>query len=51
MKIIEFPVLKVNGHTLETESVFHSYVQPTIHTTLNPVCTEITGITQYTVGG
>ena len=51
MEIIEFPVLKVNAQTFETESVFHSYVQPTIHTKLNPVCTEITGITQDMVTG
>lgn len=51
MEIIEFPVLKVNAQTLETESIFHSYVQPTIHTQLNPVCTEITGITQAMVMG
>ena len=51
MEIIEFPVLKVNAQTLETESIFHSYVQPTIHTQLNPVCTEITGITQAMVSG
>lgn len=49
MEIIEFPVLKVNAQTFETESIFHSYVQPTIHTQLNPVCTEITGITQSMV--
>lgn len=51
MEIIEFPVLKVNAQTFETESIFHSYVQPTIHTQLNPVCTEITGITQSMVDG
>lgn len=51
MELIEFPVLKVNGRTFETESVFHSYIQPTIHTQLNPVCTEITGITQAMVDG
>ena len=51
MEPIEFPVLKVNSQTFETESEFHSYIQPTIHTTLNPVCTEITGITQDMVTG
>ena len=51
MEIIEFPVLKVNAQSFETESVFHSYVQPTIHAQLNPVCTEITGITQAMVDG
>ena len=51
MELIEFPVLKVNSRTFETESEFHSYIQPTIHTRLNPVCTEITGITQEMVDG
>ena len=46
MELIEFPVLKVNAKNFETESVFHSYIRPTIHTKLNPVCTEITEITQ-----
>ena len=51
MEIIEFPVLKINAKTLETESIFHTYVQPVIHQKLNPVCTEITGITQEMVDG
>ena len=51
MEIIEFPVVKVNARTFETEAIFHSYVQPTIHPKLNPVCTEITGITQGMVDG
>lgn len=51
MEIIEFPVLKVNARSLETESTFHSYVQPIIHPILNPICTEITGITQDMVDG
>ena len=51
MELIEFPVLKVNAKTFETESIFHSYIQPTIHTWINPVCTEITGITQAMVDG
>ena len=51
MEIIEFPVVKVNAQTFKTEAVFHSYVQPTIHPKLNPVCTEITGITQEMVDG
>lgn len=46
MEMIEFPVLKVNARTLETEATFHTYVQPVIHEKLNPVCTDITGITQ-----
>ncbi len=51
MEIIEFPVLKVNARNFETESIFHTYVQPVIHPILNPVCTEITGITQSMVDG
>lgn len=51
MEIIEFPVVKVNATTFTTEAIFHTYVQPTIHPTLNPVCTEITGITQEMVDG
>lgn len=51
MEIIEFPVVKVNAQTFKTEAVFHSYVQPTIHPKLNPICTEITGITQEMVNG
>ena len=51
MEIIEFPVLKVNALTFKTEAIFHTYVQPTIHPKLNPVCTEITGITQEMVNG
>lgn len=45
-EIIEFPVLKINSRTLETESKFHTYVQPTVHKRLRPFCTELTGIIQ-----
>lgn len=51
MEMIEFPVLKINAKTLETESIFHTYVQPVIHKKVNPVCTELTGITQEMVDG
>lgn len=51
MEIIEFPVLKVNVRTLEIEAIFHSYVQPVVHKALNPICTEITGITNDMVRG
>lgn len=50
-EIIEFPVLKVNAKTMQTESVFHTYVQPTAHPILTPFCTELTGITQDKVDG
>ena len=48
-EIIEFPVLKVNARTLETESEFHTYVQPTAHPVLTAFCTQLTGITQEMV--
>lgn len=51
MEMIEFPVLKINARTMATESTFHTYVQPVIHEKLNPVCTELTGITQDMVDG
>lgn len=51
MEIIEFPVLKVNARTLQIESTFHTYVQPVIHKELNPLITQLTGITQEMVDG
>ncbi|XP_065898742.1 ERI1 exoribonuclease 3-like [Dysidea avara] len=48
-EIIEFPVLKVNATTLETESTFHTYVTPTVHPQLTAFCTRLTGITQKMV--
>ena len=50
-EIIEFPVLKVNAKTLEIESIFHSYVQPTAIPMLTKFCTDLTGITQEMVTG
>ena len=50
-EIIEFPVLKVNATTLETESIFHSYVMPTAHPQLTAFCTRLTGISQEMVTG
>ena len=50
-EIIEFPVLKVNARTLQTEKYFHTYVRPTSHPILTPFCTELTGITQDKVDG
>ena len=49
--VIEFPVLKLNVLTLETESIFHSYVQPIIHPKLSTFIKELTGITQEMVDG
>ena len=40
-EIIEFPVLKVNGTTFETEAEFHQYVQPDVHKELSDFCTEV----------
>lgn len=48
-EIIEFPVLKVNGETFETESVFHSYIKPKVNPELTQFCKELTGIDQDTV--
>ena len=40
-EIIEFPILKLNGRTMEIESAFHVYVQPVVHPQLTPFCTEV----------
>ncbi|KAG8193790.1 hypothetical protein JTE90_029524 [Oedothorax gibbosus] len=48
-EIIEFPVLKINGATLERESKFHSYVKPVVNPELTDFCTELTGIIQGVV--
>ncbi|XP_047645266.1 ERI1 exoribonuclease 3 isoform X2 [Phacochoerus africanus] len=40
LEIIEFPILKLNGRTMEIESTFHMYVQPVVHPQLTPFCTE-----------
>jgi ERI1 exoribonuclease 3 len=48
-EIIEFPVLKVNSRTFETEAEFHQYVQPDVHKQLSVFCTELTGIIQEQV--
>ncbi|XP_064476395.1 ERI1 exoribonuclease 3-like isoform X2 [Ornithodoros turicata] len=50
-EIIEFPVLKVSGHTFEIESIFHEYVRPKAHPVLSSFCTELTGIIQDMVDG
>ncbi|KAL3868001.1 hypothetical protein ACJMK2_040841 [Sinanodonta woodiana] len=50
-EIIEFPVLKVNSKTLETESIFHHYVEPDVHNKLTSFCIELTGIVQDMVDG
>ncbi|XP_048758195.1 ERI1 exoribonuclease 3-like [Ostrea edulis] len=50
-EIIEFPVIKLNTRTLESEAVFHTYVEPDVHPKLTPFCTELTGIRQSQVDG
>lgn len=50
-EIIEFPILKLNGRTMETESTFHTYVQPVVHPQCTPFCTELTGIIRAMVDG
>jgi len=45
-EIIEFPILKVNGKTFDTEATFHQYVQPRVNLELTSFCTELTGIIQ-----
>lgn len=51
MEMIEFPVLKINVRTFETEATFHTYIQPIIHPKLNSFITDLTGITQDMVDG
>uniref|UniRef100_A0A8C4WYR8 ERI1 exoribonuclease family member 3 n=1 Tax=Eptatretus burgeri TaxID=7764 RepID=A0A8C4WYR8_EPTBU len=48
-EIIEFPIVKVGGKSLEIESMFHRYVQPTTHPELTTFCTQLTGIIQSMV--
>ncbi|XP_075927932.1 ERI1 exoribonuclease 3 isoform X3 [Petromyzon marinus] len=50
-EIIEFPILRVNGKSMEVESTFHTYVRPTAHPELSAFCTELTGIVQDMVDG
>jgi len=45
-EIIEFPVFKVNASSFEVESVFHTFVRPTVNPLLKPFCTQLTGIIQ-----
>ncbi|CAD5125677.1 DgyrCDS13879 [Dimorphilus gyrociliatus] len=45
-EIIEFPCIKVNAQTFESEKVFHRYVKPVYRPQLTPFCTELTGIIQ-----
>lgn len=49
MDIIEFPSVLVDAHSNKIVSEFQKYVKPLVIPTLNPICTQITGITQSTV--
>ncbi|RNA18091.1 ERI1 exoribonuclease [Brachionus plicatilis] len=43
-EIIEFPILKVNTRNFEVDSVFHQYVEPTVHKKLTQFCTDKSNI-------
>ncbi|KAJ3091299.1 cytosolic leucyl tRNA synthetase [Quaeritorhiza haematococci] len=45
-EIIEFPIVLVDGRTLEVVDEFHRYVRPVINPKLSDFCKELTGITQ-----
>ncbi|CAF3512201.1 unnamed protein product [Rotaria socialis] len=48
-EIIEFPICLLSAETNTIIDIYHSYVRPSIKTTLNDVCISITGITQSIV--
>lgn len=48
-EIIEFPVLLVDGKSLEEVTCFHQFVRPRICPTLSAFCVNLTGINQGTV--
>ena len=48
-EIIELPVVLVDLETLTLVDEFHSYVRPTVNTTLTDFCMKLTGITQSQV--
>ncbi|KAF9120943.1 3'-5' exoribonuclease 1 [Mortierella sp. 14UC] len=48
-EVIEFPVVLLDGSTLEIVDEFHSYVRPTHRPILSDFCKELTGISQDTV--
>ena len=48
-EVIEFPTVLVDTATLTVVDEFHEYVRPTVHPTLSPFCTTLTGIQQSTV--
>ncbi|KAF9908562.1 3'-5' exoribonuclease 1 [Linnemannia zychae] len=48
-EVIEFPVVLLDGSTLEIVDEFHSYVRPIHRPILSDFCKELTGISQATV--
>ncbi|KAG0257676.1 hypothetical protein BG011_003837 [Mortierella polycephala] len=48
-EVIEFPVVLLDGSSLEIVNEFHSYVRPTNRPILSDFCKELTGITQETI--
>ncbi|CAJ0920062.1 unnamed protein product, partial [Mesorhabditis belari] len=48
-EIIEFPVIQLDGKTLEEVSRFHKYVRPTERPDLTTFCSQLTGIIQEMV--
>ncbi|KAG0282733.1 hypothetical protein BGZ96_000180 [Linnemannia gamsii] len=48
-EVIEFPIVLLDGSTLEIVDEFHSYVRPTHRPILGDFCKELTGISQETV--
>uniref|UniRef100_A0A8D1FI12 Exonuclease domain-containing protein n=1 Tax=Sus scrofa TaxID=9823 RepID=A0A8D1FI12_PIG len=46
-EIIEFPILKLNGWTMEIESTFHVYVRPVVHPQLTPFCTGVRALGRH----
>lgn len=45
-EVIEFPVVLVDAHTLETLEEHRTFVRPIHNPVLTPFCTNLTGITQ-----
>ncbi|KAI8822515.1 ribonuclease H-like domain-containing protein [Fimicolochytrium jonesii] len=50
-EIIEFPVILIDGRTMEAIATFHRYVRPVVNPLLSDFCIELTGITQDVVDG
>lgn len=46
MEVIEFPTIVYDIEQDNVEAIFHEYVRPTLHPTLTPFCTDLTGIQQ-----